>query len=113
MSTTHTMPGQVAIAINDLLDTCAEIKADQRVLIVASPDGLTGGINLVDEAVVAWIEAALRQRGAHPTVLWTDIPGRVHEWRLPPPFRAAVAGFDVVISHALICPSRSFTNCGT
>lgn len=98
------MPRHVAIAIDDLLDTCAEIKVDQKVLIVASPNGLTGGINLVDEAVVAWIEAALQQRSAHPTVLWTDIPGRVHEWRLPAAFKAAVVGVDVVISHAFDLP---------
>jgi hypothetical protein len=104
MSTTHTMPGRVAIAINDLLDTCAEIQSGQRVLIVASPDGLTGGINLVDEVVVAWIEDAVRQRGAHPTALWTDIPARVHEWRLPSEFTAAVAGVDLVISHAFDLP---------
>jgi hypothetical protein len=98
------MTRQIAIAIDDLLDTCAEIKANRKVLIVASPDGLTGGINLVDEAVVAGIQAAVQQRDAHPTVLWTDIPGSVHAWRLPPAFKEAVAGVDVVISHAFDLP---------
>ena len=98
------MSRQAAVAIDDLLDNCAEIKTGQRVLLVAANDGLTGGINLVDEATVAWIQAALQRRGAYPTVLWTDIPGSVHAWHVPPGFKAAVAGVDVVISHAFDLP---------
>ena len=63
------MPRQVAIAINDLLDACAEIKPGQQVLIVAASDGLTGGYNLVDEATIAWIQGAVQQRRAYPSVL--------------------------------------------
>jgi len=100
----HTLSRRAAVAIDDLLDNCAEIKSGQRVLIVAANDGLTGGINLVDEATVAWIQAAVQKRGAHPTVLWTDIPGSVHAWRVPPAFKAAVANVDVVISHAFDLP---------
>ncbi len=99
-----TMPRQVAVSINELLDRCAEIKAGQEVLIVAAPDGLTGGYNVVDEACVAWIQAAVQQRGAHPALLWVDILSKVHAWRVPPVLKAAVAGANVVISHAFDLP---------
>ena len=99
-----TMPRQVAVSVNELLDRCAGIKAGQEVLIVAAPDGLTGGYNVVDEACVAWIQAAVQQRGAHPAVLWVDILSKVHAWRVPPVVKAAVAGANVVISHAFDLP---------
>jgi hypothetical protein len=98
------MPRQVAIAINDLLDACAEIKPGQQVLIVAASDGLTGGYNIVDETTVAWIQAAVQQRGAWPSVLWVDIPERLHGWRVPPVVKAALAGADVMINHAFDLP---------
>ncbi len=44
MSVITTMPRQVAVAINDLVDSCGEIKPGQQVLIVAASDGLTGGV---------------------------------------------------------------------
>ncbi len=98
------MPRQAAIAINDLLDACAEIKPGQQVLIVAASDGLTGGHNLVDEATIAWIQAAVQQRRAYPSVLWVDVPSRVHEWRVPPIVKAALGGTDVMINHAFDLP---------
>ena len=98
------MPRAVATAITDLLDNCAEVKPGQQVVIVAAPDGLSGGINVVDERTIHWIQAAVRQRGAHPTVLWTDIPSRVHDWHVPPVLKAAIAGSDMLISHAFDLP---------
>ena len=41
MSVITSMPRRVAIAINDLVDSCAEIKSGQQVLIVAASDGLS------------------------------------------------------------------------
>jgi hypothetical protein len=104
MSVITTMPRQVAVAINDLVDSCGQIKPGQQVLIVAASDGLTGGVNIVDEATIAWIQAAVQQRGAYASVLWTDIPSRIHAWRVPPVIKAAVAGIDVMISHAFDLP---------
>ena len=98
------MPRAVATAINDLLDNCAELKAGQQVVVVAAADGLCGGINLVDEATIGWLQAAIQQRGAYPTVLWTDIPGGLHDWHVPPVLKAAVAGADMLISHAFDLP---------
>jgi hypothetical protein len=98
------MPRQIANAISDLLDVCAEIKPDQQVLIVAAPDGLSGGWNVVDETTVAWIQSAVQQRGAWASVLWTDVPERVHAWRIPPVLKAALAGADIIINHAFDLP---------
>ena len=80
MSMISSMPRRVAIAINDLVDSCAQIKSGQQALIVAATDGLTGGVNVVDEAAIAWIQAAVQQRGAYASVLWTDIPSPIHAW---------------------------------
>src|SRR4030095_12338136 len=73
-------------------------------LIVAASDGLTGGVNVVDEAAIAWVQAAVQQRGAHASVLWTDIPSPIHAWRVPPVVKAAVRGNDVMIRHAFDLP---------
>ena len=51
---------QVVSAINDLLDNCAQVKRDQRVIIVGAVDGLYGGVNLVEEEVLV-----LRTRGCY------------------------------------------------
>ena len=40
------IPKEAAIAIGDLLDHCAKIKAGQEVLLLAQIDGLYGGDNL-------------------------------------------------------------------
>ena len=55
MTTAQGMPPQVAVAINDLMDNCAEVEAGQQVLILAATDGLHGGWNLVDEQTIAWV----------------------------------------------------------
>src|SRR4029434_1539058 len=104
MSGITSIPRRVAIAINDLVDNCAEIKSGQQVLIVAASDGLTGGVDRVDGAAIAWIQAAVQQRGAYASVLWTDIPSPIHAWRVPPVVKAAVQGIDVMISHAFDLP---------
>ena len=46
MNLIASMPRSAAIAVNDLLDTCAEIKPGQQVLIVAATDGPVGGTTL-------------------------------------------------------------------
>lgn len=104
MNLIASMPRSAAIAVNDLLDTCAEIKPGQQVLIVAATDGPVGGTNVVDETAIAWIQAAVQQRGAYASVLWTDIPSAIHAWRVPPVVKAAVQGIDVMISHAFDLP---------
>lgn len=107
MAISNTMPRQAAIAIDDLLDNCGQIQAGQNVLIVAAPDGLYGGANLVDEQTVTWIQAAVQARGAFASVLWVDMPirppliwnsGRVEGWRVPPVLRGALSGADVFIN---------------
>ena len=112
MSPNQGMPPEAAIAVNDLLDNCAEIQEGQQVLIVAATDGLYGGINIVDRETVSWIQAAVQQRGANPSVLWLDIPVRPNVlwpntpnqesvWRVPPVLREALAGADVFINHVV------------
>lgn len=112
MTTSQGMPPQVAVAINDLMDNCAEVEAGQQVLILAATDGLHGGWNLVDEQTIAWVQAATQLRGAYPNVLWLDIPvrravlwpdipTRDNVWRVPPVLKAAVKGADVIINHVL------------
>jgi hypothetical protein len=57
------MPRGAAVAINDLLDTCLEIKPRDEVVLLAHIDGLSGGDNLVDPQAIAWIQAAIQSRG--------------------------------------------------
>ncbi len=95
------IPKAAAIAVADLLDHCAGIKPNQEVLIVAYRDGLRGGDNLVDEQAMAWIEEGVRERGANPSVLWTDERSIVHKWRFPPVIRAAMTASDVTINNTL------------
>ena len=54
---------QAAIAVGDMLDCCARIRAGQEVLIAAHVEGLHGGDNLVDEQAVSWIQMAVEARG--------------------------------------------------
>lgn len=100
MTTRPGMPRGAAIAINDLLDNCAQIQPGQQVLILAHVDGLYGGYNLVDEEAIAWMQAGVQQRGAHPTVVWVDEPFEFRKWRLPPVLKAALAGCDVMINNS-------------
>jgi len=94
------IPRWAAIAINDLLDNCAEIKAGQEVVLLAHIDGLYGGDNLVDPQAIAWIQAAIQSRGANPSILWIDEPAKMNAWRVPPVFMAALKASNVFINHS-------------
>ena len=89
-----------AIAIEDMLDHCAHIQSGQEVLVLAHMDGLYGSDNLVDEQTISWIQMAIRQRGANPSLLWIDETPKAHAWRVPPIVKASVAGCDVLINHS-------------
>jgi len=110
VSTLRPMPPEAAVAIGNMLDGCARLKAGQNVLILAATDGLYGGRNLVDEQAIAWIQAGVQARGAHPSVLWVDMPVRRNViwpdipttetvWKIPPIVKAALKGADVLINH--------------
>jgi hypothetical protein len=101
MSEEAGIPARAAVAVADLLDDCAGIRPGQEVLIVAYRDGLRGGDNLVDVQAMAWIEEGVKERGANPTVLWTDERSTVHNWRFPPVVKAAMAASDVMINNTL------------
>jgi hypothetical protein len=94
------IPRGAAVAIDDLLDQCARIQPGQEVVLLAHVDGLHGGDNLVDETAIAWIQNAIRQRGANASVLWIDEPAKPHAWRLPPVVKAAIAASDILINHS-------------
>jgi hypothetical protein len=89
-----------AIAINDLLDNCAEVKPGEEVVLVAHVDGLYGGDNLVDPQAIAWIQAAIQSRRANPTIIWIDEPAKPHNWRVPPVFMAALKASNVFINNS-------------
>ena len=89
-----------ALAINDLLDNCLEVKAGDEVVIASHVDGMYGGDNLVDPQAVAWIQAALQARGANPTILWFDESAKMHHWRVPPVFMAALKACKVFINNS-------------
>ncbi len=88
------------MAVDDLLDRCAGIQPGQEVVLLAHLDGLHGGDNLVDEAAMEWIQAAIRHRGANASVLWIDEPAKPHAWRLPPVVKAVLGASDVLINHS-------------
>jgi hypothetical protein len=103
------MPQRAGIAVADLLDNCARVQTGQHVLLLCALDGLHGGRNLIDEEAVSWIQAGIQLRGAHPTVLWTDIPlhpdaywhrdsDELPAWDLPGIVKGAMAGADLVIT---------------
>src|SRR2546427_11416268 len=100
------IPKQAAIAVADMIDNCAKVKAGMNVLVVAANDGLAGGVNIVDRETVAWLHAAIVQRGADATVVWCDIPNRPmvlwgedadpsKAWRGPP-----------IVANAMRAPGR-------
>lgn len=95
------IPEAAAVSIDDMLDNCAKIQSGQEVLILAYLDGLHGGDNLVDEAAIAWIRAAVQARGANASVLWADERSTVHQWRFPPIVKAAMAASDIMINNTL------------
>lgn len=100
MSSQLGIPKGAAIAINDLLDHCAKIQAEQEVLLLAQIDGLYGGDNLVDQEAISWIQTAIKLRGANASVLWIDEPAKPHAWRFPPVVKAALSACDVFINHS-------------
>jgi hypothetical protein len=89
-----------ALAINDLLDNCLEVKPGDEVVIASHVDGLYGGDNLVDPQAIAWIQAAIQARDANPSILWIDEPAKVHRWRVPPVFMAALKACKVFINNS-------------
>ena len=89
-----------ALAINDFLDNCLEVKPGDEVVIASHIDGMHGGDNLVDPQAIAWIQAALQARGANPSILWFDEPARMHKWRVPPVFMAALKACKVFINNS-------------
>ena len=89
-----------ALAINDLLDNCLQVKPGDEVVIVSHVDGLYGGDNLVDPQAVAWIQAAVQARDANPSILWIDEPAKMHNWRVPPVFMAALKVCNVFINNS-------------
>jgi hypothetical protein len=99
-TTMQGIPLGATIAIDDMLDNCAQIKEGQEVLILSQIDGLYGGDNLVDEQAVSWIQAAVQNRRANATVLWIDEPAKIHAWRIPPVLKAALTRCDVIINHS-------------
>ncbi|MBW1769068.1 MAG: hypothetical protein JRJ65_18725, partial [Deltaproteobacteria bacterium] len=80
------IPRGAAIAIDDLLDNCARVKAGDEVVLLAHIDGLYGGDNLVDPQVIAWLQAAIQRRDANASILWIDEVPKMHAWRVPPVF---------------------------
>jgi hypothetical protein len=100
MSTQSGIPRGAAIAIDDMLDNCAKIRAGQEVVILSHIDGLYGGDNFVDETAVSWIQAAVQHRGANASLLWIDEPAKPHAWRLPPVVKAAMGASNVFINNS-------------
>jgi hypothetical protein len=103
------IPERAAIAVADLLDNCARVQRDQHILLLCAADGLYGGRNLIDEQAVSWIQTGIQLRGAHATVLWTDMPlhsevywsrtsDALPAWDLPPIAKAATSGADLVMT---------------
>ena len=95
---------QVVSAINDLLDNCAQVKRDQRVIIVGAVDGLYGGVNLVEEEVLMWLHAGVLSRGGHPTVIWSEFNEGPGSLRVPPIVKAALKEADLLINHVFDMP---------
>ena len=77
-------------AVNDLLDNCAQVQRDQRVIILGSLDGLSGGVNLVAEEVLMWLHSGVVARGGHSTIIWTELNARTGPPRVPPIIKAAL-----------------------
>lgn len=100
MSGTAGITRGAAIAIDDLLDNYARVKAGDEVVLLAHLDGLYGGDNLVDSRVIGWIQQAIQHRDANATTIWIDEVAKMHAWRVPPVFLAALKACDVFINHS-------------
>jgi hypothetical protein len=94
------IPRGAAVAIDDFLDNCVEIRANEEVVIASHIDGIYGGDNLVDPVAVAWLQAAIAARGAKASILWIDEPAKMHAWKVPPVFMAALQASDVFINQS-------------
>jgi hypothetical protein len=95
---------QVVAALSDLLDNCAQVKRDQRVIILGAVDGLYGGANLVEEEVLMWLHAGVLARGGDPTVIWTEFNVGPSSFRVPPVVKAALKEADLLINHVFDMP---------
>ena len=104
------IPTRAAIAVADMLDNCIQIQRDQHVLLLCAVDGLYGGKNLIDEEAITWIHDAIQTRGAHATVMWTDMPihpdvywnrssNDIPAWDFSNLVKGAMAGADLVINN--------------
>lgn len=104
------IPTRAAIAVADMLDNCIQIQRDQHVLLLCALDGLYGGKNLIDEEAITWIQNAIQLRGAHATVMWTDMPlhpdvywsrtsNDIPAWDFSKLVKGAMAGADLVINN--------------
>src|SRR5262245_28081311 len=87
-------------ALGDLLDNLARIKAGQEVLLMAHTDGLYGSDNLVDATAMDWLQTAILERGAIPSMLWINEPDKPHDWGIPRVLKEAMRGCDVFINHS-------------
>jgi len=99
---TNVAPPRAKTVIDEMLDQCAKIEADQEVLILAHLDGLDpNSENLVEPQVIDWIHTAVKERGSNSSVLWIDEPqDTVNQWPVPPILKEAIGAADVVISHS-------------
>ena len=106
------IPERAAIAVADMLDNCVQVQPGQHVVLLGALDGLHGGRNLVDEQAIDWMAAGVQQRGAHPTIVWADMPlhpeaywsrtsDAVPAWDLPPVVKGALSSADVVIGQVV------------
>jgi hypothetical protein len=87
-------------SISDLLDNWARIKPGQEVLLMAHTDGLYGSDNLVDATAMDWLQSAIVERGATPSMLWINEPDKPHDWGIPRVLKEAMRGADVFINHS-------------
>jgi hypothetical protein len=98
--TPDSIPEAAQVAVGDLLEHGAHMKAGQRILLVAYLDGLYGGDNLVDRTAIEWIRRGVEERGGHAEVLWVDAPARADHWEFPGVVRRAMDRSDLVINHS-------------
>lgn len=98
----------VALAINDFLDNCCELKAGDNVTIMAEVDGLIGGDNIVDKTTIVWLQNAIQLRGANPSVIWIDQPQERNKWVMPPLFMEALKVSDVFINTSFDLTTEEF-----
>ena len=99
MSSPSGISRQAAVAVGDMLDCCARVRAGQEVLIAAHVEGLHGGDNLVDEQAVSWIQMAVEARGANASTYGSTRLPRPTPGAFLPVLKAAIEGSDVFINN--------------